>query len=605
VVAPAASAAKNWWSDVLGDVPQDSSPGPTALDILAERGIFPVKEQPTKPKGAYLFHCPFHNDTHPSFAVHEDQQQWHCWTCGGGGPTKLQEMLGLVLLPPIPRLPKVPQPVAKNQERSSGCTLPPLAAAKRLPQDFLKSIMGWFDTDWYGTPAVGIEYGNGSLRYRVGLTGKDRFRWRKGSTPSLYWIDHLPEDAEYALVCEGETDVAAATFLGIPAVGVPGVDTWKPEWARQLPEKNLVLWVEPDQGGQNLADAMSRDIPGLRVIEAPPGIKDICELLAQAGAGAGEYLRELVVEAKPYWPERAEEQDVRIRVNTTSQSINLNSDISNIQWNSPLWTECCAAYVMPLGVKPQGRGHVFWHERKTRLEFIDLFSPGWGNPANRVFHQRKLRYNGIRELSGHEAWYAWDVAAEGWTDQERDALRKQVVRQGGEYIAFNTIEVRGVVKCLASVPVEGSTPLSDPERWLTQAIRDIRAPKVKENQDGRFTPLWGTRDLKKAFNQPLDKPKDELVLVGKSKNAEATDFLRVEANVRVAGKSYDIKRPLFKDQSAYGLSVYCQNWDEARDFVEGLDQYDLLPIVKVLSGEAEEAGPTLDEEEEVYCGTPG
>jgi hypothetical protein len=215
MVGVAGKPPKNWWSDVLGNIPQDSSPGPTTLDILAERGIFPVKEQPHKPKEAYLFRCPFHDDTHPSFSVHENKNQWKCWTCGGGGPTKLREMLGTGLFPRIPRPPKSPKTAARREATPTGCTLQQLAETKGLPLELLRGL-GWRDTHWYSTPAVGIPYSNGALRYRVGLTGKNRFKWQAGATPGLYGAERLTKHDRLVLVVEGETDRSRLHFPGTP-----------------------------------------------------------------------------------------------------------------------------------------------------------------------------------------------------------------------------------------------------------------------------------------------------------------------------------------------------------------------------------------------------
>jgi hypothetical protein len=44
-----------------------------------------------------------------------------------------------------------------------------LAEEKGLPVELLKG-MGWFDTNWFGIPAVGIPYPNGALRYWVRFT---------------------------------------------------------------------------------------------------------------------------------------------------------------------------------------------------------------------------------------------------------------------------------------------------------------------------------------------------------------------------------------------------------------------------------------------------
>jgi DNA primase len=152
-----------------------------------------------------------------------------------------------------------------------------------------------------------------AVQHRVGLTDKkNRFRWQVGSEASakeLYGAEWLRAIDKTILAVEGTTDVAAALLLGVPVVGLPGTGTWSrktgPGWAKGLEGRNVVLWQEPGEAGQKLADAMAQDIPGLRVIQPPPGIKDVVELLDQAGAGA--MLRDLMEEAEPHRPAPEEE----------------------------------------------------------------------------------------------------------------------------------------------------------------------------------------------------------------------------------------------------------------------------------------------------------
>src|ERR1019366_1458317 len=91
-------------------------------------------------------------------------------------------------------------------------------------------------------------------RYRIAMAGPDRFRWHKGDTACLYglWrLESYPDGCAVHLV-EGESDSLALWLHGFPAVGVPGVDTWKDDWAVHLDRFGIVYaWIEPDGGGAN------------------------------------------------------------------------------------------------------------------------------------------------------------------------------------------------------------------------------------------------------------------------------------------------------------------------------------------------------------------
>jgi hypothetical protein len=272
----------------------------SSLDILAQRGHFPDREQPNKPKDAFLFRCPFHADTNPSFSIHADCNQWICLAgCGKGGPRELLRLFGDNYVAP-PR----PAPAQKKTKQKvssfTGCTLAKLAEAKNFPIEHLRSI-GWRDVAYGPAPAVAIEYANGT-RYRVALEGKDRFRWAKGSKVSLYGLDQLEEIRRggWVLFVEGETDVAAGKLMGLPVIGVPGVSTWKDGWACQFQGCRVYAWKEPDQAGETFIEQLGEAFWDIQIIEAPAGIKDLCELHDQAGDGAREFFDELRAEAK-HW----------------------------------------------------------------------------------------------------------------------------------------------------------------------------------------------------------------------------------------------------------------------------------------------------------------
>jgi hypothetical protein len=148
------------------------------------------------------------------------------------------------------------------------CTLEGYAEAKRLSVEFLKKL-GLRDAKHQGKQAVRIPYHatDGSeiaVRFRLALEksseGDDRFRWRSGSKTNLYGLERLGEvrKAGYVVLVEGESDAQTLWYHGIPAFGIPGVDTWKPRWADHLEgvEKVYVV-VEPDGGGETLKKKLS------------------------------------------------------------------------------------------------------------------------------------------------------------------------------------------------------------------------------------------------------------------------------------------------------------------------------------------------------------
>ena len=148
-----------------------------------------------------------------------------------------------------------------------GCTLDAYAASKNLPLEFLTSEDVALED---GTccvralgrevPAVEIPYAdqNGeqvATRYRISPGGDDKFRWEMGSKTTLYGLHKLEEahDAGYVLLVEGESDCHTAWYRGLPAIGVPGVDNWRDEWAEHLNGiSKIFVVVEPDEASEKL-----------------------------------------------------------------------------------------------------------------------------------------------------------------------------------------------------------------------------------------------------------------------------------------------------------------------------------------------------------------
>jgi hypothetical protein len=79
----------------------------------------------------------------------------------------------------------------------------------------------------------------------------------------------------WVVLTEGESDTWTGWHYKVPTLGIPGKSTWKSEWAEHLEGLDVYLWVEPD--ANDLIARVGADLPGLRVIRAPEGVKDISE----------------------------------------------------------------------------------------------------------------------------------------------------------------------------------------------------------------------------------------------------------------------------------------------------------------------------------------
>ncbi len=217
-----------------------------------------------------LVHCPAHDDAKPSLSltVRNGRLLVHCHAgCTQRAVTEALQARGL-----WPGL-------------QMSLTLEELAAAKRLPVDSLQPL-GLRTAYQHDKAQVRIPYMDEqgevvAIRFRKTLEGAERFSWRRGDKPLLYGLWRLREvrAAGWVLLVEGESDCLTAWLHGVPALGIPGKGTWRPEWARYLHGLQVILWLEPDAA--DLVERVARDIPGLRVILPPVGFKDLSDAHVQ------------------------------------------------------------------------------------------------------------------------------------------------------------------------------------------------------------------------------------------------------------------------------------------------------------------------------------
>ncbi len=285
-------------------------------------------------------HCPSHDDETPSLSITERDGHVLVKCHAGCSQAAVLDVLRARGLWPV-----------RDDPHPHGLTVAELAAAKRLPEDFLRDL-GLHDTMFHGAPIVAIPYydadGNEmALRYRRALNGAERFFWRRGARLAPYGMQRLRDarKAGWLLLVEGESDCWTCWNHGLSALGIPGKATWREEWARLLDGLDVVLWQEPDAA--DLVGRVAQDVPGLRVIRAPDGVKDVSEahirgldvreviepLRATARSGddilreiAEEQRRRAAEEALPRARELLDTPDLIARVEAALEALGLAGD---------------------------------------------------------------------------------------------------------------------------------------------------------------------------------------------------------------------------------------------------------------------------------------
>lgn len=246
--------------------------------------------------------CPAHDDRNPSLSIKADDDKLLLKCFAGCSTEEVVAALGLELRDlfaddgerEVPfttggggaSIPPNDIETVEHSPETPGCTLEHYAEAKRLPVEALRGF-GLAEVSYQGRPAVKVPYpdtdGNEvAVRFRTALDGPDKFRWRSGDRPQLYGLPMLKRAriSGWVVLVEGESDCHTLWHHNIPALGVPGANNWRDEWAAQLDGVNVIhAVVEPDEAGQRLWERLTasplRD--RLRRVELK-GAKDASEL---------------------------------------------------------------------------------------------------------------------------------------------------------------------------------------------------------------------------------------------------------------------------------------------------------------------------------------
>ncbi len=214
------------------------------------------------------FRCIRHDDSTPSAWLGD--HGWGCFSCNFEEPMEtLAAEVGIAV-----------------ERHDSDFTLEDYAEGKGFSLDKLQRWGLHTATSKYGNLVTAIPY-----RDAAGQLIRTKHRHRKGTYwasdghgTALYGLDRLAQAAPDApvLLVEGESDCHALWHHDLVAVGLPGANGWRPEWAPLLHGRPVLLWQEPGDAGAQMVLKVGADLPGARVVSAPD-IKDPAELRRSVG----------------------------------------------------------------------------------------------------------------------------------------------------------------------------------------------------------------------------------------------------------------------------------------------------------------------------------
>jgi Toprim-like len=104
-----------------------------------------------------------------------------------------------------------------------------------------------------------------------------------GAEGNLFNVLDLRRDSPFICVAEGEIDTMTLSLCGLPAVGVPGVKTWKDHFSRLLEDYDTVFaFGDGDEAGGKFSSFLAREARA-RPISLPRGF-DVNDLFRERGA---------------------------------------------------------------------------------------------------------------------------------------------------------------------------------------------------------------------------------------------------------------------------------------------------------------------------------
>lgn len=112
-----------------------------------------------------------------------------------------------------------------------------------------------------------------------------KYMGRPGVETLMYGVLAFQQDTDVIAVCEGELDaLVLEELVGIPAVGVPGANSWKSYYWRCFEDYSKVfVFADGDQAGRDFAKRVAQSVDQTVIVQMPEG-HDVNSLFVAEGA---------------------------------------------------------------------------------------------------------------------------------------------------------------------------------------------------------------------------------------------------------------------------------------------------------------------------------
>ena len=130
---------------------------------------------------------------------------------------------------------------------------------------------------WLSIPYMTVMGHCVGFKFRRLDDGKPKYGSPTGQKAHLYNVFDITIDSPYVVVCEGELDaVVVSGLINIPAVGVPGVQAWKPHFSKLFTGYDTVYIVgdndikeDGTNPGAEFSRRVSQEVLNSRIVSLP------------------------------------------------------------------------------------------------------------------------------------------------------------------------------------------------------------------------------------------------------------------------------------------------------------------------------------------------
>jgi hypothetical protein len=116
--------------------------------------------------------------------------------------------------------------------------------------------------------------------------GHGKYMTVAGDRPRLFNTFALLKDSPAVAITEGELDAITVQMTGMPAVGVPGANSWQQHFREPfLGYRDVFILTDGDEAGRGFGNTVASSLPNAKVIPMPPG-EDVNSLVVKHGPQA-------------------------------------------------------------------------------------------------------------------------------------------------------------------------------------------------------------------------------------------------------------------------------------------------------------------------------